>query len=234
MKFKISSIDVSSAIGLMGSSKRDELLNKLVKENNDINEIKSETEEEGYQRRTKANAVNSYVERYSQVESKELVIHKLYPWLIVKEALLVDTDSLLVISIPYDKRLGSSFDSISKQLHKYIQLQIELFVTGREKAYFYQYSEYGYKIEVMAYDPVCLNHYLPLLLDFYNDVKKEIQNEVYKQISEQEASEGLNELSSKEMIQEFFRLKAQQETIQERLKAVQGKLIKLGSNRLMN
>lgn len=233
MKFKISSKDVATAIGLLGDSKRGELIKRLVKEHSGNKLIKSETEEEGYERRTKPLAVSSYADRYNQIEQRDMITHKLYSWLIIKETFFVGSDSLLVLSTPYDKRLGSSFDNISKQLNKYIQLQIELFVTGREKAYFYQYSEYGHKVEVIAYDPICLAHYLPLLLDFYSEVTQEIHNEIYERIDEEETRKDLDKFSSKEIIQEFFKLKAQQETVQERLKAVQAKLIALGTNRLM-
>ena len=92
-------------------------------------------------------------------------------WLGASPDGLIGDDVLIEIKCPYGLRDKNppEFKSIDYQSHYWMQIQIELLVTGRQWCHFYQWSAHGYMLETVQFNPLAIEEYLPKLKDFYNE-----------------------------------------------------------------
>lgn len=99
------------------------------------------------------------------------VIHPEYDWLGATPDGLCSDGALLEIKCPYGLRdsIKPVFKSIKEQPHYYAQVQIQLFVTGKEKCHFYQWSPSGTKLETVKADKEWLEWNLPEIFAFYHE-----------------------------------------------------------------
>jgi putative phage-type endonuclease len=97
--------------------------------------------------------------------------HTYEDWLGASPDGLIDTDGLIEIKCPYGFRDNNPpmFKSIDYQTHYWLQIQIQLLVTGRQWCHFYQWSAHGYMLETVWFNPLAIEEYLPKLKDFYNE-----------------------------------------------------------------
>lgn len=81
----------------------------------------------------------------------------------------IEHDGLIEIKCPFGKRKDDEpeFASIEDQPHYYAQIQLQLFVTGREWCHFWQWSTNGHKLELVKYDGGWINENLPRLKAFW-------------------------------------------------------------------
>lgn len=81
------------------------------------------------------------------------------------------SDGLLEIKCPYSKRndVQPSFNPIKDQWHYHAQIQIQMFVTGREWCQFYQWSTNGNRKETVLYDADYVLEILSELRAFYDE-----------------------------------------------------------------
>lgn len=84
----------------------------------------------------------------------------------------VSDGCLIEIKCPYGKRKGGEFKSIMEQVHYYAQIQCQLFVTKREECYFYQWSPYGTKREIVKRDESFIKDMLIEARNFYEEYLK--------------------------------------------------------------
>lgn len=107
-------------------------------------------------------------------ETKNTVIatgfHEYDTWLGASPDGLVDEDGLIEVKCPYGMRdkNPTEFISIDYQTHYWLQIQIQLFVTGREWCHFYQWSAHGEMLETVRFNPLAIDKYLPELRAFYD------------------------------------------------------------------
>lgn len=99
------------------------------------------------------------------------VVHPDHDWLGASPDGLIGDDAVLEIKCPFRIRDDEQpkFKSIEDQQHYYAQVQIEMFCTGRTKAYFYQWTRNGSKLEIVPFDPDWIDAHFPELLEFYNE-----------------------------------------------------------------
>jgi len=108
-------------------------------------------------------------------------------------------DGLIEIKCPFGKRKDEvpEFASIEDQPHYYAQVQIQLFVTGREWCHFWQWAPHGNKLETVKYDGAWVNENLPTLLAIWQDAQaadpKDYDGEVRKVIDTPEAEKLIAE-----------------------------------------
>jgi putative phage-type endonuclease len=97
--------------------------------------------------------------------------HTFEDWLGASPDGLINDDGLIEIKCPYGLRDKNppEFKSIDYQTHYWAQIQIQLFVTGRQWCHFYQWSAHGYMLETVQFNPLVIEEYLPKLKDFYNE-----------------------------------------------------------------
>lgn len=88
-------------------------------------------------------------------------------WLGASPDGLIGNDGLLEVKCPFSLRHGGDFKYIHEQMHYYAQMQIQMYVTGRQWCDFYQWSAYGDKLERVNYDPQWIELNLPILESFY-------------------------------------------------------------------
>lgn len=101
----------------------------------------------------------------------ETGFHTFEEWLGASPDGLIGDNGLIEIKYPYGQRDKNppEFKSIDYQTHYWLQIQIQLFVTGRQWCHFYQWSAHGYMLEEVAFNDLAIEEYLPKLKDFYNE-----------------------------------------------------------------
>ena len=96
--------------------------------------------------------------------------HNYEDWLGASPDGLINNDGLLEVKCPYGQRDKNppEFKSIDYQTHYWMQIQIQLLVTGREWCHFYQWSAHGEMLETVWFNPLAIDKYLPELRAFYD------------------------------------------------------------------
>ena len=96
--------------------------------------------------------------------------HNYEDWLGASPDGLIGDDGLIEIKCPYGQRdkFPPEFKSIDYQTHYWLQIQIQLFVTGREWCHFYQWSAHGEMLETVWANPLAIDKFLPELKAFYD------------------------------------------------------------------
>ncbi len=90
----------------------------------------------------------------------------------------IDESTLLEIKCPYSRRDATSADdflSIDEQPHYEAQIQMQLYATGRDKCYFFQFAPGATRLEVVEKRYSWLVQEMNLLRDFYADYLKELK-----------------------------------------------------------
>jgi hypothetical protein len=107
-----------------------------------------------------------------QVEPASFVVHPTLDWLGASPDGYIKDYALLEIKCPFglrDKPKPVPFKSINIQPHYYAQMQIQMFCTDKICCYFWQWTPNDTKLEIVDYDPLWIEAYLPKLEDFYNE-----------------------------------------------------------------
>ena len=112
----------------------------------------------------------------------------------------VGDTALIEIKCPYGLRDKNppEFKSIHDQPHYYAQIQVQLYVTKCIDCYFYQWSPFGSKLEIVCHDQNWIDQNLPILRQFYAEYLSEIDNPEHleplrKEINTQESRLLLDE-----------------------------------------
>jgi putative phage-type endonuclease len=107
-----------------------------------------------------------------QVEPASFVVHPTLDWLGASPDGYVRDYALLEIKCPFglrDKPKPAPFKSINIQPHYYAQMQIQMYCTDRISCYFFQWTPYDQKLEIVDYDPKWIEENLPKLEAFYEE-----------------------------------------------------------------
>lgn len=98
------------------------------------------------------------------------VTHPEMNWLGASPDGYVGDDFLVEIKCPFglrDKEPPVEFKSVEDQPHYYAQMQVQMFCTGRQKCYFWQWTPRDAKLIVVDYDPDFIAETIPKLREFY-------------------------------------------------------------------
>jgi putative phage-type endonuclease len=126
-------------------------------------------------------------------------------WLGASPDGLVNHDGLVEIKCPFWMKKGNGeFKSASEQMHYYAQIQIQLFVTGREWCSFYQWSPSKTAHEVVKKDSPFLDETIPLLHQFYAEYLHERKHKFQRHIDEKRAI--IDNIRSRQMVVEYDEL----------------------------
>lgn len=92
-------------------------------------------------------------------------------WLGASPDGLIGEDGLVEIKCPYHKRDDANpiFKTIHSLPHYYAQVQIQMLVLDRKWCDFYQWSQYGYRLERVELDTDWLDENLPELKKFHQE-----------------------------------------------------------------
>lgn len=109
-----------------------------------------------------------------EIKDADFVISKKYNWLGASPDGYVSDRRLIEIKCPYSLKDGGEFKTLEEQPYYYAQIQVQLYCTGYNEAYFYQWSPNGDKLEIVEYNQKYIDEILPILEDFYNDYLRAI------------------------------------------------------------
>lgn len=113
-------------------------------------------------------------ERITDIEVKpaSFVVHPTIPWLGASPDGYVGDDALLEIKCPFGLRYNEApvpFKSVDQQRHYHAQMQVQMFVTGREWCKFFQWTPNDHKLDIVMFDQSWIDENLPKLEAFYNE-----------------------------------------------------------------
>ena len=139
-------------------------------------------------------------------------------------------DYLIEVKCPYGLRNGGEFKSIDDQKHYYAQIQNQLFCTGYNECFFFQWSPNGTKTENVVRDEIFIEKMLKECEAFYAEylIEREFPN-AEKHLSDKTKkvfdSEKLNE-----MMKAYQFLKIEKERIDEKMKEYLAEMVALTDN----
>lgn len=109
-------------------------------------------------------------------------------WLGASPDGLIEGWGIAEVKVPYGRRDGGPFKTLSEQPHYYAQVQLEMLCSGRTKALFFQYRvpkgdpfspdymEEGFELEEVELSSDWLEKNIPVLREFYNLYLSELSN----------------------------------------------------------
>jgi len=106
------------------------------------------------------------------VQPASFVVHPTMDWLGASPDGFISDNALIEIKCPFGMRYNVApvqFKTVEEQPHYYAQMQIQMFVTGREFCYFYQWSPRGSKLDPVDFSQEWIDENLPKLEAFYQE-----------------------------------------------------------------
>ena len=167
---RVTGSSVGAILGLSPFMKQEDVMRNMVRQYHGYpSEFKGNTAT-SYGTYNEPNALADY-ELQFDTKVIETGFHTFEEWLGASPDGLIGDNGLIEIKCPYGQRDKNppEFKSIDYQTHYWLQIQIQLFVTGRQWCHFYQWSAHGYKLEEVAFNDLAIEEYLPKLKDFYNE-----------------------------------------------------------------
>jgi len=106
----------------------------------------------------------------TNVEEVGFIVHPKLDWLGASPDGFILDNAILEVKCPFGKRHDTDPDFLSAidQPHYYAQTQIEMYCSGRNVCYFYQWSPYGDKLESYTLNEHWIEENLPKLKAFHN------------------------------------------------------------------
>ncbi len=106
------------------------------------------------------------------VAPASFVIHSMLEWLGASPDGYLGDAALLEVKCPFGLRDHAApvpFKTVEDQPHYYAQMQVQMFVTGRLRCYFWQWTPHDTNLEIVEYDPDWIAENLPKLQAFYQE-----------------------------------------------------------------
>lgn len=105
------------------------------------------------------------------VEPATFVVHQDIPWLGASPHGYVGSNCLFEFKCPFGIRNdpNPTFRTINSQPHCYANIQVKMFVTGREYCQFWQWTPFGNRLDYVPFDQQWINENLPKLEAFHRE-----------------------------------------------------------------
>jgi len=167
---RVTGSNVGAILGLSPFMKREDVMRNMVRQYHGYPSEFTGNVATRYGTYNEPNALADYELKFN-TKVVETGFHTFEDWLGASPDGLIGDDVLIEIKCPYGLRDKNppEFKSIDYQSHYWMQIQIQLFVTGRQWCHFYQWSAYGYMLETVQFNQLAIEEYLPKLKDFYNE-----------------------------------------------------------------
>lgn len=139
---------------------------------------------------------------------------------------------ILEIKCPYglrDCKDENQFKTLAEQPHYYAQVQMQLYCTDRETAYFYQWTPYCDKLEIVEVDDDWRDKNLPLIFDFWLEYKRKLMGDCDFWLNDSIETEG-----AKLAAQNYRNAKKVLEEAQAHLDACKAVIIEIADGRKCN
>lgn len=206
-KGRVTASSVGAILGLSPYMKREDVMRNMVREYHN------------YEREFKGNQATEYGTFHEDMAAMDYQLKTgrtvektgFYPygdWLGASPDGFVATNRLIEIKCPYGQRdkIPPVFKTLEEQPYYYAQVQVQLYVTGRNACDFYQWTPNGDSLETVAYDESWLEKHIPILKAFYDEYLIERQNQE-KHLLEKRTTNKAN--STAYRVEYYFELKAQ-------------------------
>jgi putative phage-type endonuclease len=167
---RVTGSNVGAILGLSPFMKREDVMRNMVRQYHNAPSEFTGNVATSYGTYNEPNALADYELEFDK--KVELTgFHEYEDWLGASPDGLIGNDGLIEIKCPYGQRDKNppEFKSIDYQSHYWMQIQIQLLVTGCQWCHFYQWSAHGYMLETVQFNQLAIEEYLPKLKDFYNE-----------------------------------------------------------------
>lgn len=140
----------------------------------------------------------------------------------------VDDDALAEYKCPYSLREKENpqFKSVYEQYHYYAQVQVQLYVTGRAKCYFFQWAPKGTLAEIVPFSPLWCDDNLPKLKAFHERYLSELNNPEHLRPKAKKIANA----DVERLLEEYDQLKVAIEQGDERCKEILASLVAMAGN----
>jgi len=154
--------------------------------------------------------------------------HKDFEWLGASPDGLINDEAIIEVKCPYSKRDSNIFNSYIEQPHYYAQMQIEMACTNTKQCYFFQWSNIGFKLEIVHYSQAWFDENLPKLKAFYDKFLKECK------APDVHLSPLIQDKTAVELSTRYTELKQQIESLTSQLDDVKKQLIDIADGKKSN
>ena len=204
---KVTASNVGAILGLSPFRTRDDVMRSMVREwNGALSEFSGNVATEyGVMHEPMARA-DYQLKTGNVVETTGF--HTFEDWLGASPDGFVGDFGLVEFKCPYSLRNGGEFKSIDYQPHYYAQIQIQMFVTGKEICHFFQWNRFGFSFESVHFDEEWLEENLYKLRLFYDEYLIERESPHNEKHLRSRHSEIENERLSL-FVEEYFILKSE-------------------------
>lgn len=167
-KGRVTGSAVGAILGLSPFAKPDDVMRRMVREFHGYDSEFKGNPATDYGTNNEPNALIDYTMEHGNVV-QDCGFYQHNEWLGASPDGLIGNDGLIEIKCPFGLRNDSDpqFKSINDQMHYFAQIQIQLYVTGRQWCDFYQWNSYSSSCERVNYDPQWIEEFLPELETFY-------------------------------------------------------------------
>lgn len=169
-KGKVTGSSIGAILGLSPFSKPKDVMRRMVRDANGAESEFTGNIATNYGQANEPVAVIDFMlETGLNVVETGFHTHPTHNWLGASPDGFIGDDAVIEIKCPFGKRDSNEFTSIKEQPHYMAQVQYEMYCTGRNKCYFYQWSNQGTLLETVYFDDDFINSTLPKLKEFYDN-----------------------------------------------------------------
>lgn len=143
---------------------------------------------------------------------------------------LIGDDAILEVKCPFGLRDKEQpeFKTADEQPHYKAQMMFEMLCTGRNKAYFYQWSPAADYLEVVDFDPTWIEKHMPALDAFYDEFLSELKQ------PEKHIAPLIVSVESRAAAEAYKAAKAHMELAEKNLEAAKTRLIEIANGAKSN
>lgn len=163
---RITASAVGAILGLSPWSDRKKQLERMIKEHQGIDTSFSNVATE-YGHSNEIHARRKLETILMETVHEDGFVH--VDWLGATPDGFTDSGFNVELKCPYGLRNGGEFKSIFEQPHYYAQVQIQMFLTQRDKTHFFQWNTRDHMHEVVDFSQDYIDEIMPTLTDFYNE-----------------------------------------------------------------
>lgn len=176
-KGKVTASMAGAILGLDPNCSRSEAMRRMVRD------------AEGAEREFKGNIATQWGQMHEQEAREEFsyltrlevtpasfCVHSVHDWLGASPDGFIGDNVLLEIKCPYGLRNHDApvpFKTVAEQPHYYAQMQVQMYVTGRDKVLFLQWTPNEHVVTIVEYDPAWIAENIPKLEAFYQEFLRE-------------------------------------------------------------
>lgn len=172
-KSRVTGSMVGAILGLDPNCTRDEAMRRMVRAHQGLPSefVGNIATQWGVMHEQEAKEEFEY-EHKVEVLPASFAVHPELPWLGASPDGYVSDEWVVEIKCPFglrDKLPPIPFKTVEEQPHYHAQMQIQMFVTGLSKCYFWQWTKLGSQLDMVDFDQSWIDENLPKLEAFYQE-----------------------------------------------------------------